>query len=284
MLWQSPLDASLHSVLILAATPIGNLADASFRLIELLRGAEHIAAEDTRELKKLASKLEVKLHAKLYSLHEHNESDRLAELIEVARSSDLIVVSDAGMPTVSDPGFLLVRECVANEVEVSVVPGPSAVLSALAVSGLPTDRFSFEGFLPRKSGERKAVFESLKDEKRTMVFFEAPHRIRDSLTDALTVLGERQASVSRELTKKFEHTERGTLEHLVKWAQSEPKGEMVLVLAGAKDKEIDYDQLGRAALELKDEGLGLKKAAQLLAQQHNASSSAIYERALALKP
>ena len=271
-------------MLILAATPIGNLGDASKRLRELLASAEHIAAEDTRELKKLATRLEVKLHAKLYSLHEHNESDRLAQLVEIAKTKDVVVVSDAGMPTVSDPGFLLVRQCIANDIEVSVVPGPSAVLAALAVSGLATDRFCFEGFLPRKQGERKSVFESIKTDSRTLIFFEAPHRILDSLEDALTVLGDRPASVSRELTKKFEHTERGVLSELIAWAKTEPKGEMVLVISGAQESEPDYDELGRQALELKDDGLGLKKAAQLLAAQHNASSSAIYERALALKP
>lgn len=271
-------------MLILAATPIGNLGDASPRLVELLSAASHIAAEDTRELKKLASKLGVKLHAKLYSLHEHNESERLTQLIEIARVQDVVVVSDAGMPTISDPGFLLVREAIAADVEISVVPGPSAVIAALAVSGLATDRFCFEGFLPRKQGERKAVFESLKEDRRTLIFFEAPHRILASLEDALEVLGDRQASVSRELTKKFEHTERGSLEDLINWAKQEPKGEMVLVIAGAKDKEIDYQELGYRALELKEQGLGLKKAAQQLAAEHNASSSAIYERALALKP
>ena len=271
-------------MLILAATPIGNLGDASKRLRELLASAEHIAAEDTRELKKLATRLEVKLHAKLYSLHEHNESDRLAQLVEIAKTKDVVVVSDAGMPTVSDPGFLLVRQCIANDIEVSVVPGPSAVLAALAVSGLATDRFCFEGFLPRKQGERKSVFESVKTDSRTLIFFEAPHRILDSLEDAHTVLGDRPASVSRELTKKFEHTERGVLSELIAWAKTEPKGEMVLVISGAQESEPDYDELGRQALELKDDGLGLKKAAQLLAAQHDASSSAIYERALALKP
>ena len=271
-------------MLILAATPIGNLKDASARLVELLASAEYIAAEDTRELKKLASRLEVRLHAKLFSLHEHNELERVEELVEIARAHDLVVVSDAGMPTVSDPGFQLVRSCIQEDVEVSVVPGPSAVLAALAISGLATDRFSFEGFLPRKSGERKAVFQTLKDEKRTMIFFEAPHRILQSLEDALEVLGDRPASVSRELTKKFEHTERGTLTQLISWAKTEPKGEMVMVISGAGDKELDYEELGRKALELKEQGLGLKKAAQLLAEQFGASSSAIYERALSLKP
>ena len=271
-------------MLILAATPIGNLKDASERLRGLLSQASYIAAEDTRELKKLASKLEISLHAKLYSLHEHNEVERLAELVEIARTHDLVVVSDAGMPTVSDPGFQLVRECATQDVEVSIVPGPSAVLSALAISGLPTDRFCFEGFLPRKSGERKAAFEALKNDRRTMVFFEAPHRILESLEDALEVLGDRQGSVSRELTKKFEHTERGQLSDLIAWAKTEPKGEMVLVIAGAGEIEIDYEELGRKALELKEQGLGLKKACQLLAEQFGASSSAIYERALSAKP
>jgi 16S rRNA (cytidine1402-2'-O)-methyltransferase len=271
-------------VLILAATPIGNLGDASPRLVELLTTANHIAAEDTRELKKLATRLGVKLSARYYSLHEHNESERLAQLVEIAKVQNLVVVSDAGMPTISDPGFLLVRAAIEAGVEVSIVPGPSAVISALAVSGLPTDRFSFEGFLPRKQGERKAVFRKLVDDQRTLIFFEAPHRILESLQDAHEVLGDRTASVSRELTKKFEHTERGPLSKLVKWAETGPKGEMVLVISGAGEKELDYDELGRAALDLKNEGLGLKKAALLLAQQHNASSSAIYERALSLKP
>ncbi len=207
-----------------------------------------------------------------------------SQLVDLARTKDVVVVSDAGMPTVSDPGFLLVRECIANDIDVSVVPGPSAVLAALAVSGLATDRFCFEGFLPRKQGERKGVFEAIKSDPRTMIFFEAPHRILDSLQDALSVLGDRPASVSRELTKKFEHTERGLLSELIAWAETEPKGEMVLVISGAQASEPDYDELGRQALDLKDQGLGLKKAAQLLASQHNASSSAIYERALALKP
>jgi len=271
-------------VLILAATPIGNLGDASPRLVELLSTAAHIAAEDTRELKKLATRLGVKLSARYYSLHEHNEAERLNQLVELAESEDLVVVSDAGMPTISDPGFLLVRACIEAGVEVSIVPGPSAVTSALAVSGLPTDRFSFEGFLPRKQGERKAAFLELKDDRHTLIFFEAPHRILESLQDAFEVLGDRQASVSRELTKKFEHTERGNLSALIEWAKTGPKGEMVLVISGAGEKELDYELLGKMALELKDEGLGLKKAALLLAQQHNASSSAIYERALSLKP
>ncbi|MEY3908988.1 MAG: hypothetical protein RLZZ90_895, partial [Actinomycetota bacterium] len=222
-------------MIILAATPIGNLSDASPRLIEHLKISKFIAAEDTRSLLKLANNLGVKLNARLFSLHEHNESDRIAQILEIAAEEDVLVVSDAGMPTVSDPGFLLVRAAVEAGLEITVIPGPSAVLSALAVSGLPTDRFTFEGFLPRKQGERRKAFESLSREARTMVFFESPHRILESLEDAALILGEtRLATVSRELTKKFEHTERGSLPHLIEWAKTEPKGEMVLVIAGAE--------------------------------------------------
>jgi len=271
-------------VLILAATPIGNLKDASPRLIEAMAQASHIAAEDTRVLKKLAQMLGVKLDARLYSLHEHNESERLSQLVEVAQTEDVLLVSDAGMPTVSDPGFLLVRAMVQANVEIVVIPGPSAVLAALAVSGLPTDRFCFEGFLPRKSGERKKVFRELLSERRTMVFFEAPHRILASLEDAAEIFGaDREASVSRELTKKFEHTERGTLWQLVLWAQSEPRGEMVLVIAGAKPESASIGDLAALALQRVAEGVRLKEACSQLALEHGSSSSAIYEAALKLK-
>ncbi|MCF8528762.1 MAG: 16S rRNA (cytidine(1402)-2'-O)-methyltransferase [Aquiluna sp.] len=272
-------------MLILAATPIGNLSDASVRLVEALQSAEHIAAEDTRTLIQLAKALKIRIEAKLYSLHEHNESARLEKLVEIAQDADLLVVSDAGMPTVSDPGFLLVRECVAAGVEVISIPGPSAVLAALAVSGLPTDRFCFEGFLPRKSGERKRVFENLKQETRTMIFFEAPHRIEDSIADAISVLGAgRKATVSRELTKKFEHTERGTLEDLLAWAKTSPKGEMVFIIAGASPESFDLAELGARALALKAQGLSLKEAATEIANITGMSKSGIYEQALLLKP
>jgi 16S rRNA (cytidine1402-2'-O)-methyltransferase len=196
-------------MLILAATPIGNLSDASARLIEHLGTVKFIAAEDTRTLLKLARGLNVTLDAKLYSLHEHNEAERVSQILEIAQTEDVLVVSDAGMPTVSDPGFVLVRAAIEAGIAVTVIPGPSAVLAALAVSGLPTDRFSFEGFLPRKSGERKKLFQELLSDPRTLIFFESPHRIGQSLKDAMSVFGERRASVSRELTKKFEQTVRG---------------------------------------------------------------------------
>ncbi|MFM6939929.1 MAG: 16S rRNA (cytidine(1402)-2'-O)-methyltransferase [Rhodoluna sp.] len=268
-------------MLILAATPIGNLSDASPRLVEHLVSAKFIAAEDTRSLLKLANALGIKLNARLFSLHEHNESDRIGQILEIAGEDDVLVVSDAGMPTVSDPGFLLVRAAVQADVAVTVIPGPSAVLSALAVSGLPTDRFTFEGFLPRKSGDRKKAFEALARESRTMVFFESPHRILESLQDAESVFGaNRQASVSRELTKKFEHTERGTFTALIEWAKSEPKGEMVLVVAGAQVVEAKAEDLVQQVLALIEDGIGLKQAVAEIAGAAGASKSELYQSVL----
>ncbi|MEY3677270.1 MAG: hypothetical protein RL351_497 [Actinomycetota bacterium] len=268
-------------MLILAATPIGNLADASPRLVEAMVESKFIAAEDTRSLLKLANSLGVKLNARLFSLHEHNEGDRLEQILEIAQDEPVLVVSDAGMPTVSDPGFLLVRAAVEAKIEVTVIPGPSAVLSALAVSGLPTDRFTFEGFLPRKQGDRRKIFASLSREPRTMVFFESPHRILESLEDAVVELGaDRAATVSRELTKKFEHTERGTLVQLVEWAKTQPKGEMVLVVAGAQVAEVQIEDLVEQVIALISDGAKLKEAVAEIASAAGASKSDLYQLVL----
>ncbi len=271
-------------MLILAATPIGNLSDASARLIEHLGTSRFIAAEDTRTLLKLARGLGVKLDAKLFSLHEHNEADRVTQLLEIAATEDVLVVSDAGMPTVSDPGFVLVRAAIEAGIEVTVIPGPSAVLAALAVSGLPTDRFSFEGFLPRKSGERRKLFQSLLLETRTMVFFESPHRIDDALKDALTVFGEsRQATVSRELTKKFEQTVRGTIPELLEWSANPTKGELVLVIAGNSEASVTTATLEELLIEVEEgrsAGLSLKQSVAKVAQKHSLSKSDLYQQVL----
>lgn len=271
-------------MLILAATPIGNLSDASARLIEHLGSSRFIAAEDTRTLLKLARSLDVKLDAKLFSLHEHNEAERVSQLLEIAATEDVLVVSDAGMPTVSDPGFVLVRAAIEAGIEVTVIPGPSAVLAALAVSGLPTDRFTFEGFLPRKSGERKKLFSSLLLETRTMVFFESPHRIDDALKDALTVFGEtRQATVSRELTKKFEQTVRGTIPELLEWSANPTKGELVLVIAGNSEASVSSATLEDLLLEVeqgRSEGLSLKQSVAKVADRHSLSKSDLYQQVL----
>jgi 16S rRNA (cytidine1402-2'-O)-methyltransferase len=271
-------------VLILAATPIGNLSDASARLIEHLGSSKFIAAEDTRTLLKLARGLGVKLDAKLFSLHEHNEAERVEQLLEIAATEDVLVVSDAGMPTVSDPGFVLVRAAIEAGIEVTVIPGPSAVLAALAVSGLPTDRFSFEGFLPRKSGERKKLFQSLLQEARTMVFFESPHRIDDSLKDALTVFGpDRQATVSRELTKKFEQTVRGTIPELLEWSANPTKGELVLVIKGNTQAQVSTASMEDLLAEVeqgRSGGLSLKQSVAKVADKHSLSKSDLYQQVL----
>lgn len=271
-------------MLILAATPIGNLSDSSARLIEHLGTSKFIAAEDTRTLIKLARGLGVKLDAKLFSLHEHNEAERVTQLLEIAATEDVLVVSDAGMPTVSDPGFVLVRAAIEAGIEVTVIPGPSAVLAALAVSGLPTDRFSFEGFLPRKSGERRKVFQSLLLETRTMVFFESPHRIDDALKDALAVFGElRQATVSRELTKKFEQTVRGTIPELLEWSANPTKGELVLVIAGNSEASATTATLDELLLEVEEgrsSGLSLKQSVAKVAEKHSLSKSDLYQQVL----
>ena len=268
-------------MIILAATPIGNLADASERLVEHLKSARFIAAEDTRTTLKLAHALGISLNAKMFSLNEQNEGARLEQLVDLAKEEDLLVVSDAGMPTVSDPGFQLVRGCVAAGVDVTIIPGPSAVLAALAVSGLPTDRFSFEGFIPRKQGERQRLWQTLEHETRTMVFFESPHRILESLESALAVLGaDRQATVSRELTKKFEQTVRGTLGDLVEWAKTEPKGEMVMVLAGAAATEHQAIDVVDQVLQLVAAGSPLKPAVAEIAQAAGVSKSELYDLVL----
>lgn len=237
-------------------------------------------------LRQLASGLGLSLSAKLFSLHEHNEADRIAELLKIAEEDELLVVSDAGMPTVSDPGFLLVRAAVAIGVRVEVIPGPSAVLAALALSGLPTDRFGFEGFLPRKPGEVRQKLAELAAETRTMIFFESPHRVAATLTLMAEVFGEeRHASVSREITKKFEETVRGTLPELAEWASKQVKGELVIVVAGADSQRnlANLDELANSVNRMAAAGLGLKQAVAEVSQLTGAPKSELYQRALELK-
>jgi len=221
--------------IMLAATPLGNPADASLRLRELLATADVIAAEDTRRLRRLASALGTTLAARLVSYHDANERDRSRDLVDEAERGALVaIVTDAGMPSISDPGYRVVAEAIERGVPVSIAPGPSAVLAALAVSGLPVDRFCFEGFLPRKQGERAARIAELVHEPRTMVFFEAPHRVDAALGALADVLGSaRRAAVCRELTKTYEEVRRGTLGELLAWAKDGVLGECTIVVAGA---------------------------------------------------
>lgn len=229
--------------LYLVATPIGNLDDFSPRGQRVLRDVDVIAAEDTRHTGRLLTRFGIV--RPLVSYHDHNKDRRTPELIDRLRAGEAVaIVSDAGSPGISDPAFTLVRAAVEAGLPIVPVPGPSSALCALEVSGLPTDRFAFEGFLPRKSGRKRTRIEELRGDPRTLIFFESPHRMRATLADLLAGMGDRPASVSRELTKKFEETRRGPLSALVAWAEERsPRGEFVIVVGGApKTKRGRYDE------------------------------------------
>jgi len=270
---------------VLAATPIGNDADASTRLRELLASADVVAAEDTRRTRKLAARLGVEITGRLVSLHEHNESERLPELLEAVRGGALVaLVTDAGMPTVSDPGYRVVTAAVAEELDVTCAPGPSAVLAALALSGLATDRFCFEGFPPRKPGERARALRALAHEPRTMVFFEAPHRLAVTLEAMTEAFGpERPAAVCRELTKTYEEVVRGPLAELAEWAREDVRGEIVVVVAGAPPREASLDSVVGEVLARVESGERLKDAVRELARSSGIGQRELYAAALAAK-
>lgn len=271
-------------MIILAATPIGNLGDASKRLVEALSTATVVAAEDTRVTVHLLKALGIENRPRLISLHDHNERGKAAELVELARDTDVLVLSDAGMPTVSDPGFHLVDAAVAAGVVVSALPGPSAVLTALAVSGLPTDRFTFEGFLPRKHGDRTAALRELAAERRTMVFFESAKRLAASLADVATTLGaDRRVVVCRELTKFYEEVKRGSAAELAEWASQGVKGEICIVVAGAERRVLDLDTGVAEVLALVAGGTRLKDAAADVSAASGLGKRDLYEAALRLK-
>jgi 16S rRNA (cytidine1402-2'-O)-methyltransferase len=267
--------------LILAATPLGNPRDASSRLKSAIEDATIIAAEDSRRFHRLCQDIEVTFTAKVISFFEGNEEDRTKELLaELKNGATVLVVSDAGMPTISDPGFRLMREAIAQEIQVQVIPGPSAVTMAIALSGLPTDRFSFEGFPPRTAGARTSTFEKLRFEERTMVFFEAPHRLKESLSDAVEVFGpERKGAICREMTKRYEESIRGRLSELLSWASTnEVLGEITLVVQGA---EIDSalrtanDMVDRVR-EFEAAGMDRKGAIATVADEFGISKRLVY--------
>ncbi|MEV8212428.1 16S rRNA (cytidine(1402)-2'-O)-methyltransferase [Leifsonia sp. NPDC077715] len=269
-------------MIILAATPIGNLGDASRRLVEVLDGATVVAAEDTRVAQRLLAGLGIENRPRLIALHDHNERDRAGELVELARDQDVVLLSDAGTPTVSDPGFHLVEAAAAAGVGVTALPGPSAVLTALAVSGLPTDRFTFEGFLPRKQGERTSALRALAAEPRTMVFFESPNRLAASLADIAAVFGDdRRAVVCRELTKLYEEVRRGTAAELAEWAADGVRGEIVIVVAGAPARAVDPGAAVEQVLALVAAGTRLKDAAAEVAEATGLGKRDLYQAALA---
>ncbi|MDT0441748.1 16S rRNA (cytidine(1402)-2'-O)-methyltransferase [Streptomyces johnsoniae] len=248
----------MTGTLVLAGTPIGDLADAPPRLGAELLAADVVAAEDTRRLRRLAQGLGVRVAGRVVSYFEGNEAARTPELAdELAQGARVLLVTDAGMPSVSDPGYRLVAAAVAGGARVTVVPGPSAVLTALAVSGLPVDRFCFEGFLPRKAGERAARLAEAADERRTLVYFEAPHRLAASLAAMADAFGPgRRAAVCRELTKTYEEVRRGPLADLAVWADEGVRGEITVVVEGAAPAAAPADPAALARLVAEREAAG----------------------------
>jgi 16S rRNA (cytidine1402-2'-O)-methyltransferase len=260
--------------LLIAATPLGQPSDASARLVKAVASADVIAAEDTRRIRTLAQALEVKPRGKVLSLYDANEASRVPALVdEVQAGATVLLVSDAGMPLISDPGYRLVSACIAADLPVSCLPGPSAVTTALAVSGLPSERFCFEGFAPRKHAARVSWFKALAAEPRTCVFFESPRRLPDTLRDAVEALGpERNAAVCRELTKTHEEVVRGTLGELAKWASDGVLGEITVVLAGATPK-ADLPTLVAEVQALVHDGARVKDACAQVVEANPGSPS-----------
>jgi 16S rRNA (cytidine1402-2'-O)-methyltransferase len=277
----------MRGQLILAGAPIGRPEDASARLRDALAAAGIIAAEDTRRLRRLASDLGIELRARIVSYYDQNERARAEELLrDLLDGHDVLVITDAGLPGVSDPGYRLVIAAVAENVPVTVLPGPSAVTTALVVSGLPSDRFCFEGFLPRKPGERRARLTSLAAEPRTMVFFEAPHRLAAALLALAEAFGkERPAAVCRELTKTYEEVRRGPLGELAEWAAAGVKGEITVVVGGAPERVGLEDPVELAAEVARREAAGTprKQAIGEVAKENGQPKRVVYDAVLAAR-
>ncbi|WP_167206576.1 16S rRNA (cytidine(1402)-2'-O)-methyltransferase [Kribbella shirazensis] len=272
--------------LVLAGTPIGDVADASARLGRVLGSADVVAAEDTRRLRRLTSELGIQLAGRVVSYFEGNERERTPELLQaLVDGQTVVVVTDAGMPSVSDPGYRLVAAAIEADVVVTAVPGPSAVLTALALSGLPVDRFTFEGFLPRKPGERGRRLGELKDEPRTMVFFEAPHRLTQSLEAMAEAFGaDRRTAVCRELTKTYEEVKRGPLDELVTWSKEGVRGEITVVVAGADPhKVMTPEDLAREVAQDEEAGTPRKQAISDVAKRFNVPKRTVYDAVLAAR-
>lgn len=269
----------------LAATPIGNAADASTRLVEMLESADTIAAEDTRRLRGLCSRLGIYPSGDVIAVHDHNEQIKSAELVRRAEEGQqVLLVSDAGTPTVSDPGFRVAQAAIEAGVDLKPLPGPSAALAALSVSGLPSDRFSFEGFLPRKAGEVRSRLASVKDDPRTLIFFESPRRLPATLQSMCEVFGaDRAGAVCRELTKTHEEVLRGSLAELIDAVGDEPRGEITIVIAGATQSAHSPEEFAEAVRDLsREQGIRLKDAAAQIALDHGLRKNELYRAALEL--
>jgi 16S rRNA (cytidine1402-2'-O)-methyltransferase len=269
--------------LVLAATPLGNPADASSRLRDALATADVIAAEDTRRLRTLAASLQVTVTGRIISHYDAVEVARLPGLLDEVRAGrTVVVVSDAGMPVVSDPGFRIVAAAAAAGLPVTCLPGPSAVTTALVLSGLPCDRFCFDGFAPRRAGERRRWLETLRTERRAVVFFESPHRLAETLAAAVDVLGaDRAAAVCRELTKTYEEIRRGPLAELAEWAAAEQvRGEITVVLAGAATEAPTPESLVGEVADRVADGERLKDAVAAVAEAAGVSKRELYNASL----
>lgn len=279
-----------RGTVVLAATPIGNTGDASARLIALMEGADIVAAEDTRRLYALANRLGIRVPGRVVAYHDHNERDKADGLLDqVEQGAIVLVVSDAGMPTINDPGLAIVRRAIERGLPVTCAPGPSAVLDALCLSGLPTDRFCYEGFLPRKHSERVQHLRALKSERRTIVFYETLHRIDESMADLLDVLGpNRKMALCRELTKDYEQIRRGTIAEIRQSVVDDPpRGEMVLVIAGASEEEADAAAPATLSIEdlavlsvdrAQEDNLRIKDAISQVVAEHPLSDGSLANR------
>lgn len=272
----------MGGVLYLVGTPIGNLDDLSVRARETLSAVDVIAAEDTRRTGRLLRSLGIRVP--LVSMFEGNEEVRAKELVaRLAEGEDVAVVTDGGMPSVSDPGYRVVRLAVDEGFEVRVVPGPSAAIAALVVSGLPTDRFAFEGFLPRRPGDRGRRLGALRHDQRTLVFFESPRRVHTLLREIVAVFGDRRVAIARELTKLHEEVLRGSAaELLADFGEEGLRGEVAVVVEGARGpEEPDRDALVAEVRRLMEHGMRTRDAARAVAERHGASANALYRAALA---
>ena len=275
-------------MLILACLPIGDVRDASAHLIESIQSATYVAAEDSRKFARLCQELNIKHHAKVITFFEGNESEKIDELTSLLKSQkDVLVVTDAGAPGVSDPGYRLIRAAVESDVKIKVLPGPSAVVTALLLSGLPTDRFCFEGFPPRTQGARSKWFNDLAQEERTIIFFEAPHRIVESLKDAGDAFGlDRIGAVCREMSKHYEEVVRGELSQLIEWAESKNiLGEITIVISGFDPgtREFDSAQLVQMVLNQESAGEGRKEAIAQVAKETGISKRVVFDAMVAYK-
>ncbi len=272
---------------MLGGAPLGQPGDVGPRLRAVMETADVLAVEDTRRLHRLASDLGVTFTGRVVTFHESVEQQRLPGLMSaLVEGATVLLLTDAGMPSVSDPGYTLVRAAIDAGIVVTSVPGPSAVTTALAVSGLPVDRFCFEGFLPRKAGERRSRFAALADEQRTMVFFESPHRLADALADAAAVLGDdRAAAVCRELTKTYEEIRRGSLAELAAWAAEGVKGEITLVVGGAPERAVQLSPAELAAEVAAEEASGAtrKDAIRAVVERTGMPRRVVYDAVVAAK-